>query len=54
MHIRANDAYLEMFGFESFEDVEGLSLLDLVGPQYVSDFKALLKKLSKGEPPPPR
>ncbi|UOV07408.1 bifunctional diguanylate cyclase/phosphodiesterase [Pseudoxanthomonas sp. F37] len=54
MHIRANDAYLEMFGFESFEDVEGLSLLDLVGPQYVGDFKALLKKLSKGEPPPPR
>ena len=54
MHIRANDAYLEMFGFESFEDVEGLSLLDLEGPQYVSDFKALLKKLSKGEPPPPR
>ncbi|CAN7263721.1 EAL domain-containing protein [Pseudoxanthomonas sp. LjRoot143] len=54
MHIRANDAYLEMFGFESFEDVEGLSLLDLVGPQYVNDFKALLKKLSKGEAPPPR
>ena len=54
MHIRANDAYLEMFGFESFDDVEGLSLLDLVGPQYVSDFNALLKKLSKGEPPPPR
>ncbi len=54
MHIRANDAYLEMFGFASFEDVEGLSLLDLVGPQYVNDFKALLKKLSKGEAPPPR
>ena len=25
-----------------------------MGPQYVTDFKALLKKLSKGEPPPPR
>ena len=24
MHIRANDAYLEMFGFESFEDIEGV------------------------------
>ncbi|MGH8025765.1 MAG: PAS domain S-box protein, partial [Pseudoxanthomonas sp.] len=43
MHIRANEAYLEMFGFESFEDVEGLSLLDLVAPQYVADFKLLLK-----------
>ncbi len=52
MHIRANDAYLEMFGFESFDDVEGLSLLDLVAPQYVSDFKLLLKKLGKGEAPP--
>ncbi|MEP6907997.1 MAG: EAL domain-containing protein [Pseudoxanthomonas sp.] len=52
MHIRANEAYLEMFGFESFEDVEGLSLLDLVAPQYVSDFKLLLKQLGKGEAPP--
>ncbi|MET0288289.1 MAG: EAL domain-containing protein [Pseudoxanthomonas sp.] len=53
MHIRANDAYLEMFGFESFEDVEGISLLDLVAPQHVADFKTLLKQLSKGESPPP-
>lgn len=54
MHIRANDAYLEMFGYESFEDIEGMSLLDLVGTKYVDDFKQLLKNLSKGEPPPPR
>ena len=52
MHIRANEAYLEMFGFESFEDVEGMSLLDLVGPQHIEGFKQLLKSLSKGEPPP--
>jgi hypothetical protein len=32
MHIRANGAYLEMFGFESFDDIEGMSLLDLVAP----------------------
>jgi multidomain signaling protein FimX len=54
MHIRANAAYLEMFGYESFEDVEGMSLLDMVGAQHVEDFKQLLKSLSKGEPPPPR
>jgi diguanylate cyclase (GGDEF)-like protein/PAS domain S-box-containing protein len=54
MHIRANPAYLEMFGFDSFEDIEGMSLLDLVGPQYVEGFKQLLKSLSKGEPAPPR
>ena len=54
MHIRANEAYLDMLGFESFDEVEGLSLLDLVAPQYVNDFKQLLKSLSKGEPPPAR
>ena len=52
MHIRANDAYLEMFGFESFDELEGMSLLDLVGPQHIEGFKQLLKSLSKGEPPP--
>ncbi len=54
MHIRANSAYLEMFGYDSFEDIEGMSLLDLVAPQHVEGFKALLKALGKGEPPPPR
>lgn len=54
MHIRANQAYLEMFGFESFEDIEGMSLLDLVAPADVTAFKALLKSLSKGEEAPPR
>ncbi|GAB3095881.1 EAL domain-containing protein [Lysobacter terrae] len=54
MHIRANVAYLEMFGFESFEDIEGMSLLDLVSPKKVEEFKKLLKQLSKGETPPPR
>lgn len=52
MHIRANQAYLEMFGFESFEDVEGLSVLDLIAPGDAGEFKDLLKRLSKGEPPP--
>ena len=54
MHIRANQAYLEMFGFDSFEDIEGMSLLDLVAPGDVTAFKALLKSLSKGEEAPPR
>ncbi|NUS37851.1 MAG: EAL domain-containing protein [Lysobacter sp.] len=54
MHIRANAAYLEMFGYESFDEIEGMSLLDLVAPQHVEGFKQLLKSLSKGEAPPPR
>ncbi|MGQ0802202.1 MAG: EAL domain-containing protein [Pseudomarimonas sp.] len=52
MHIRANQAYLEMFGFESFEEVEGLSVLDLIAGKDANEFKLLLKRLSKGEAPP--
>ena len=54
MHIRANEAYLEMFGYDSFDDVEGISLLDMVAPQHVDGFKQLLKSMSKGEAPPPQ
>ncbi len=54
MHIRANEAYLEMFGFESFDEVEGISLLDMVASQHVDDFKQLLKALGRGEAPPPQ
>ena len=52
MHIRANDAYLEMFGFEDFDEIEGLSVLDLIGPNHADSFKQVLKKISKGETPP--
>ena len=52
MHIRANDAYLEMFGFEEFDEIEGLTVLDLIAPQHADDFRQLLKKMSKGEAPP--
>jgi diguanylate cyclase (GGDEF)-like protein/PAS domain S-box-containing protein len=52
MHIRANDAYLEMFGFEGFDEIEGLSVLDLIGPAHADAFKQVLKKLGKGESPP--
>jgi len=49
MHIRANQAYLEMFGFEDFEEIEGLSVLDLISPDDADAFKQLLKKMEKGE-----
>lgn len=52
MHIRANAAYLEIFGFESFDEIEGMSLLDLIAPPKVEGFKQLLKQLSKGDAPP--
>ncbi len=52
MHVRANKAYLEMFGFDEFEDIESMSILDMIAPEDADDFKSLLKKLSKGEKPP--
>jgi PAS domain S-box-containing protein/diguanylate cyclase (GGDEF)-like protein len=54
MHVRANKAYLEMFGFDDFEDVEGMSILDMIAADDADDFKSLLKRLSKGEKPPQR
>jgi diguanylate cyclase (GGDEF)-like protein/PAS domain S-box-containing protein len=54
MHVRANKAYLEMFGFDDFEDVEGMSILDMIAPEDAADFKTLLQRLSRGEKPPQR
>ncbi|GAA0705157.1 GGDEF/EAL domain-containing response regulator [Dokdonella soli] len=54
MHVRANKAYLEMFGYDEFEDVEGMSILDMIAAEDADDFKTLLKRLSKGEKPPQR
>ncbi len=52
LHIYANRAYLELFGFDSFEELEGLSMLDLLsadkgGP----DLKKVLKALARDEIP---
>ena len=52
MHIRANAAYLEMFGFEDFDEIEGLSVLDLIKPEDADNFKQLIKRIAKGEAPP--
>lgn len=52
MHVRANRAYLETFGYEDFEDIESMSILDMVAGDDADDFKSLLKRLSKGERPP--
>ncbi|AVP98092.1 diguanylate cyclase [Ahniella affigens] len=54
MHVRANRAYLEMFGYESFEEIEGNPMLDMIGGGHADSFKTLLKRLSKGEDPPDR
>jgi diguanylate cyclase (GGDEF)-like protein/PAS domain S-box-containing protein len=52
MHIRANAAYLEMFGFADYDEIEGLSMLDLISPDDAASFKQLIVRISKGEAPP--
>lgn len=54
MHVYANKAYLETFGFEAFEDIEGMPILDMVGPDNADPLKDALRKISKGEKPPKR
>lgn len=52
LHIYANRAYLELFEYESFEDLEGLSMLDLLSPsEEVPDLKKVLKALARDEIP---
>jgi len=52
MYIRANEAYLEMFGYEDFLEIEGLPLMDMVAEADADKFKQLLRDVAKGEPPP--
>lgn len=52
MHIRANQAYLEMFGYTEFSEIEGLPLLDLFAGGDVQEFRQILKQVSQGQPPP--
>ncbi len=54
MHVRANQAYLETFGFEEFDDILGLPILDMIASGHADDFKSLLRSLSRGDKPPAR
>lgn len=49
MHIYANPAYLEKFGVDAFEEIEGMPLLDMIAPEDQKDFKDLLRRYSRGD-----
>ncbi|WP_267223053.1 EAL domain-containing response regulator [Dyella silvae] len=51
MHVRANQAYLDTFGYTEFDDLLGLPVLDMIGPSDAEEFKVTLKGLSRGEKP---
>lgn len=54
MHVYANKAYLETFGFDAFDEIEGMPILDMVSPDNAEPLKDALRKISKGEKPPKR
>ncbi len=43
MHVYSNQSYLELFGFEETEDLEGMPILDMVGMDDRDTFKAFLR-----------
>ena len=49
MHIYANPAYLELFGFDAFEELEGVPLMDMVIPDDQGRLKEFLREFSRGE-----
>ncbi len=52
MHVYANPAYLELFDYDDFEELEGLPILDMVTGNQVAQLKEILRDLSKGKAPP--
>jgi len=53
MHLYVNDAYLTLFGYADIEDVEGLSILDLIIREDHAKFKTAYRGFSEdseGEP----
>lgn len=49
MHVRANQAYLETFGYDSFDDLLCLPVLDLISSADAEQFKGLLRAHSRKE-----
>lgn len=43
MHVYSNKSYLELFGFDESEDLEGMPILDMVGQNDTGSFKAFLR-----------
>ena len=47
MHVRANQAYLDTFGYESFEDLLGMPVLDMIDSANTDELKKLLRDQAK-------
>jgi multidomain signaling protein FimX len=47
MHIYVNSAYLELFGYEEAEDIDGLPILDLIATDDQNTFKTVFRQFSE-------
>ena len=47
MYLSTNQAYLEIFGYEAAEDIDGLPIMDMIDPESRGAFKAALRKVEK-------
>ncbi len=47
MHIYANNAYLELYGFPDFDSIEGMPIMDLAHSDDKNKFKTMLRQVSK-------
>ncbi|HWX67195.1 MAG TPA: EAL domain-containing protein [Rhodanobacter sp.] len=52
MHVRANQAYLDTFGYDSFDDLLGLPVLDMIDSANADEFKTLLRGHARQEKMP--
>ncbi len=49
VHVRANQSYLETFGYESFDDLLGMPILDMIDAVDIEEFKNLLRGHTRQE-----
>lgn len=49
MHIYANRAYLELFGYQDADELEGMPMIDLIGADDQGNFKDFLKNYQSAE-----
>ena len=49
MHIYANSVYLNMFGYQTPEEIDGMPIMDMVAPSHHAPLKEFLRNYNKGE-----
>lgn len=47
MYLSTNQAYLDLFGIESTEDIDGLPIMDMIDAESRADFKSALRKVEE-------